>query len=104
MDNFKTLPEALSYLSNQGYTSNFSLHPSRDCLVCRKTTRHLSPDEFEIDEVYYFEEATETVVFALSSMKYNIKGIVVNAISMNTNATNPKTIEKLKIHLESQWN
>ncbi|MBX2912251.1 MAG: hypothetical protein M9954_10210 [Cyclobacteriaceae bacterium] len=101
-----TLPEVLRLLAEKGYSSEFSLQPGRDRLVCRKTTRHLSPDEFDIDEVHPLGDVPGagrgTVVFALSSMKYNIKGVVVNTLGARMEATGSKVIEKLKVHMLAQ--
>lgn len=102
MKAFETLSEAMSDLSSRGYTLDFALHRDKDCLVCSQTTRHLSPEEFEIDEIYRFEGDTdpgdEMILYALSSSKYDVKGIVVNAFGMYANAATSKIVEKLKMH------
>ncbi|MEP2670256.1 MAG: phosphoribosylpyrophosphate synthetase [Cyclobacteriaceae bacterium] len=100
MRSFETLSEALNDLTLRGYTLDFVLHTEKDCLICRKTTRQLSSDDFEIDEFYRFEGDTdpgdEMVVYALSSSKYNVKGVVVNAFGVYADETTSKIVEKLK--------
>jgi hypothetical protein len=100
MRSFETLSEALNDLTLRGYTLDFALHTEKDCLICRKTTRQLSSDDFEIDEFYRFEGDTdpgdEMVVYALSSSKYNVKGVVVNAFGVYADETTSKIVEKLK--------
>lgn len=100
MRSFETLSEALNDLTLRGYTLDFVLHTEKDCLICRKTTRQLSSDDFEIDEFYRFEGDTdpgdEMVVYALSSDKYNVKGVVVNAFGVYADETTSKIVEKLK--------
>lgn len=100
MRSFETLSEALGDLSCRGYTLDFALHTEKDCLICKKTTRQLSPDDFEIDEFYRFEGETdpgdEMILYALSSSKYNVKGVVVNAFGFYADGTTSKIVEKLK--------
>ncbi|GAB1446110.1 hypothetical protein MASR2M41_18610 [Flammeovirgaceae bacterium] len=107
MKNLGNLSQVLSALTERGYTSDFSVHASKDCLVCKMTTRHLLHDEFEVDEVYHIIGTTntdeETVVFALSSKKYNIKGVMVNAFGEFSEKSKLKIIEKLKTNLKNQW-
>lgn len=105
MRTFETLSEALGDLAGRGYTLNFSLQMDKDCLVCRQTTRHLFSDEFEIDEVYRFEDVAdsgdEMIACALSSSKYDVKGVVLNPFSAYADDATSKIIRKLKIHLNS---
>ncbi|MBZ0247210.1 MAG: phosphoribosylpyrophosphate synthetase [Cyclobacteriaceae bacterium] len=100
MRGLETLSEVLNDLSLRGYTLDFSLHSEKDCLICRKTTRHLSSDEFDVDEYYRFEKATdsrdEVILYALSSSKYNVKGVVVNTLGIYANGSTSKIVEKLK--------
>ena len=83
---YDTVSEAVNDLVKRGYTSDFNLNHDVNFLICNKTSTSLSPEEFEIDEVHRFEGDTdpgdETIVFAISSMKHDIKGIVVNAYGM----------------------
>ena len=41
----------------------------------------------------------EMIVFAISCLKHNLKGIVVNAYGMYSDSTSSKIVERLKEHL-----
>jgi hypothetical protein len=100
--NYDTVSEAINDLIKRGYTIDFSIHPEQDCLVCKATTDPLSPEEFEIDETYRFEGNTdpgdEMIVFAISSKKYKMKGVVVNGYGMYSDSRISKIVERLKKH------
>ncbi len=59
----------------------------------------LQPDEFEIDEVYRFQEMSdvdnESILYAISSTQNNVKGLLVNAYSVYADSASTKLIEKL---------
>lgn len=99
--NYDTVTEAVNQLQERGYTSNLSVLAEKECLLCHKTSIQLSPSEFEIDEIYRFEGNTdpgdEMIVFAVSSKKHDIKGVVVNAFGMYSDGIQSRMIEKLKM-------
>lgn len=101
--NYETVSEAVNDLNRRGYTTDFSILTEKECLVCNKTATQLSPDEFEIDETYRFEGLTdpgdEMIVFAISSTKHHMKGVVVNAYGVYADSTTSKIVERLKKHL-----
>lgn len=96
---FETVTEAVNDLQERGYTTNFSLWPETECMVCRETSLSLSPGEFEIDELYRFEGMTdpgdEMIVMAISSKEHQVKGIVVNAFGMYADTLKAKITQKL---------
>lgn len=99
---YETASEAINDLVKRGYVTNFSILKDKDCLICNKTLTELSPEEFEIDETYRFEgdtdPADEMIVFAVSSKKGNLKGVVVNAFGIYSDSNTSKLIEHLKKH------
>jgi len=101
--NYDTVSEAVNDLVKRGYTTDFSMVVEKECLMCNKTATQLSPDEFEIDEIYRFEGMTdpgdEMIVFAVSSIKHNMKGVVVNAYGAYSDSSSSKIVERLKRHL-----
>lgn len=101
--NYETVSEAISDLTKRGYTTDFAMVAEKECLVCNVTATALSPDEFAIDETYRFEGSTdpgdEMIVFAISSAKHSLKGVVVNAYGVYSNAGASKIVERLKSHL-----
>ncbi len=100
---YDTVSEAVNDLIKRGYITDFSILAEKECLICNRTAKQLSADEFEIDETYRFEGMTdpgdEMIVFAISSKKHNMKGIVVNAYGMYSDSTTSKIVERLKKHL-----
>lgn len=101
--NYDTVTEAVNDLMHRGYTTDFELQAGADCLQCNKSSTQLLPDDFEIDELYRFEGDTdpgdEMIVFAISSHKHNMKGLVVNAYGMYADTDNSKIVSLLKQHL-----
>lgn len=98
--NYETVSEAVNQLQVRGYNSNLSVLAEKDGLVCHNTAMQLSPAEFEIDEIYRFEGITdpgdEMIVFAVSSKKHDIKGVVVDAFGVYSDGIQSGMIEKLK--------
>lgn len=101
--NYDTVSEAVNDLMKRGYTTDFSIHAEKDCLVCNITGTQLSPEEFEIDETHRFEGNTdpgdEMIVFAISSRKHNMKGTVVNAYGVYSDSRISKIVERLQKHV-----
>lgn len=101
---YDTVSEAVNDLIKRGYTSDFNLNHDVDFLICNQTSTSLSPEDFEIDEVHRFEgdtdPADETIVFAISSSKYDIKGIIVNAYGMYADAAASKIVRYLNTHIK----
>jgi len=80
MENYETLSQAINGLKNQGYTEDFNLKAF--CLECRGGEFKVLHDEFQIDKVYRFEGDTDpgdqSILFAISSEKFDLKGVLVN--------------------------
>lgn len=68
-------------------------------MSCVENEINLYPEDFVIDEVHRFEGDTdpgdENVLFAISSDKYNIKGLLVNAFGMYSDSFSGKLISKI---------
>ncbi len=100
MYSYDTLSEAISGLQKRGYNGNLNL--KKELLTCVDSGLQLSPDDFHIDEVYRFEGETdpgdELILYAISSEKYNYKGVLVNAFGMYAEETSDDLIKKLNIH------
>ena len=97
--NFDTVTEAVNDLAERGYTTDLAIDDGDDCLTSKQTSLQLSPDEFEIDEIYRCEGNTdpgdEMIVYAISSEKHNIKGVVVNGFGVYSSSAGNKIVEKL---------
>lgn len=102
-ESFGTLSETVNGLIKAGYTLDFNIHG--ECLICHQTNTILSPDEFQIDKVYRFEGASnpddESVVYALSSAKFNVKGILINGYGISADEATSKLVEKLQTNKAS---
>lgn len=94
---YDTLSEAVSDLTKRGYTFNFNL--KYDCIGCIENNINLYPNEFEIDEIYRFQEMSdvgdESILYAISSGKYNLKGLLVNAFGIYADMASADMIVKL---------
>jgi hypothetical protein len=100
MENYDTLSEAISSLKKQGYTTDFNL--KSDCVVCSENKYKLSPEEFTIDKFFRFDTdedpADQSILYAISSEKHKVKGLLVNGYGRFSSDTANKMIEKLKTH------
>lgn len=99
---YDTLSEAVNDLLKRGYTTDFLLQEEKDCLLCSNNSLELSPEDFAIDEVYRFEGMTdpadESVVYAISSAKHNVKGLVINSFGADFGYRSSKLVEHLNKH------
>jgi quercetin dioxygenase-like cupin family protein len=96
-ESFGTLSETINGLIKHGYTHDFNLD--------NETSNHrenimLSPVDFQIDKVYRFEGASDpdnqSILYAISSVKHNIKGILVNGYGISDDEITSKIVEKLE--------
>lgn len=88
---YETVSAALDGLQSEGYTLDFNL--CHDHLHCKTQDLKLHPEDFHIDAVYRFEGETDpadaAVVYALSSEKHRVKGVLVDGYGPS--ATNAST-------------
>jgi hypothetical protein len=81
MDNFNTLIDAIEHYRKEGYIEDFNLR--QNCLECRNGAFRVFHNEFRIDKFYRFDQDTDpadqTIIYAISSPKYGLKGILINA-------------------------
>lgn len=97
-ESFGTLSETINGLIKLGYTHDFNIQD--ECLVCHKANITLSPNDFQIDKVYRFEGMSDpedqSILYAISSAKFGIKGTLVNGYGISSDETSSKLIEKLR--------
>ena len=95
---YSTLSQTLNELKKKGYTIDFNL--KEDCIDCQQGQIKLSPADFQIDEYFRFEGPTDpadsAIVYAISSPKYNLKGVLVNGYGIYSSALTNEMVEKLK--------
>lgn len=98
MENYETLVDATNDLMKRGYTANLSLEG--DTIADKSQDIHITADDFSIDEFYRFEgqsnPADMSIVYAISSPKYNLKGIIVNGYG--TYADDSSSAIEAKLH------
>jgi hypothetical protein len=97
---YDTLSEAVNDLQKRGYTADFLISEDKDCFICGSIERELSPDDFIIDEIYRFEGMTdpadESIVFAISSEKWGVKGMVINSFGADFGYRASRLVEELQ--------
>jgi len=99
MQEMTTMTEVINQLRAAGYAEDFNLQ--QNCLVCRNGHYSVMHDEFVIDRVYRFEgesdPADEASVYAISSPKYDIKGILVNGGGIYTEDATDEMLSALQM-------
>ncbi len=99
MKSYDTLTEAISDLKTRGYKLDFNLRETQ--IECTHAGIKLSPNEFDIAEVYRFEGQTdpgdEMILYAIES-KSGLKGVLVNAYGAYSNTISAELIGKLTVH------
>lgn len=93
-----SLSEVMNALIQQGYTQDFNLTSNQ--LNGGKNPLQESPDQFLIDRHYRFEGESdpddEAIVYAISSIDGQIKGILVNGYGTSSENCGDEVIQKLK--------
>lgn len=97
MEQYDSLLQAIEGLRKQGYTEDLNLQTN--CIDCRDATLQLHPHEFEIDKVFRFyglsDVDDESILYAISSDKYDLKGILVNGYGVTSDPLTQDMVEKL---------
>ena len=92
------LSEILNRLKERGYTEDFNLRS--DGIDRGQGGLRLSAAEFNIDEYYRFEGSSDpgdsAIVYAISSEKHGIKGVMVNAYGIYADPLTDEMLEKLR--------
>src|SRR5688572_13078863 len=100
MEAYDTMVEAINALRKQGYTEDLNLKES--CVECINKNIQLSPADFQVDKFFRFEDNTypsdQAILYAISSSKYNLKGLLVNAYGMYADSVSNEIVEKLHVH------
>ena len=98
MKNYETLVDATNDLMKRGYEANLSLEG--DTIQDKSRNITMTADDFEIDEFYRFEGPSNpsdmSILYAISSSKYNLKGALVNAYG--TYADDSDSAVQAKLH------
>ena len=100
MNTYDNLIEALKDLKAKGFATDFNI--AFDALQCSTTGTLLKPSDFEIVEHYRFEANTDpddsSVLYVVQSKDGAMKGVLVNAYGIYSDAVSDDMIQKLKVH------
>lgn len=92
-----TLSQITNLLKERGYTIDFNL--KQNCLECGGNLLKIFPGEFVVDKHYRFEGPSdpgdEAIVYAISSPKYNLKGVLVNGYGVSSDGITGEMIKAL---------
>lgn len=95
--NFDLIIARITELKSRGYRLRFRREAT--CINCIEPGFILTPENFNVDEYYHFEDPsntdTERVLYAVSSLK-GLKGILVDACFVYEDNISPEMAEKLK--------
>ena len=97
-NNSPTLSGTIDQLKAEGYTEDFNL--VADCVYCRNGAIKIFPSEFQIDKFFRFEGESDpgdaAILYAISSEKYNLKGVLVNGYGIYSEQLTDEMVAKLK--------
>ena len=97
---YGTLSETINGLKKEGYSLDFNIR--QEYLICDGTNAVLSPDDFKIDKVYRFEGESnpddQAILYAISSLKFNVKGVLVNGYGISSKSATDALIANLRTH------
>ncbi len=97
MSKMTTLSEVTNVLKKRGYTVEFNL--KEDHLECVSDHLKMFPGEFLVDKHYRFEGPSdpgdEAIVFAISSIKYNLKGVLIDGYGIYSDGMSKEMMKAL---------
>lgn len=100
MEAYETLSEGIEGLRKQGYTEDFNL--MEECLECRNGQFKVFHNEFKVDKFFRFEGKTDpadqAILYAISSPKHQLKGVLVNGYGIYTDAITNEMLKALEVH------
>lgn len=99
MESYNNLIDAINALRSQGYTVDFNL--CQNGLDFEDGNCRLLHDEFEIDKFFRFDNdedpSDQSILYAISSVKHNMKGILINAYGIYSDPLTNEMLNKLMV-------
>lgn len=100
MDSMNTVAEILNKLYKKGYTIDFNQHYPQG--IAEKDLPQLCPEDFVVDKHYRFEGESdpgdEAIIYAISSIKHQLKGVLVNGYGISSDQFVNELISSLKVN------
>ncbi len=97
---YDNLVEALTDLKQRGFTTDFNI--AFDKIKCSETGSCFNASEFEIVEHYRFEGKNDpddsSVLYAIAAKDGSMKGALVNAYGVYSDAVSDELVQKLSVH------
>ena len=98
MNTMTTLSERINELKEEGYREDFNILGK--FIKSYGSLIRIFPEEFVIDKYFRFEgisdPADEAIVYAISSTKYKLKGILINGYGPSSDSGVDEIIEVIK--------
>ena len=99
MQQYSNLIDAINGLRKEGYTDDFNLQ--QHCLECHNRQYKIFHDEFVVDKYFRFDvssdAADQSIIYAISSAKYGVEGILINAYGIYAEPVTNEMLHKLRI-------
>lgn len=103
MEQYVTLSGTINQLRKEGYVEDFNLR--QNCLQCGNGNVELFPDDFKIDKYFRFEgesnPSDQAILYAISSDRYELKGVLVNAYGIYSEPMTDEMLKKLEMRNHS---
>jgi hypothetical protein len=98
MNSYVPLSGTLGQLREEGYVEDFNLH--QNGLECPNKQLKVFPDDFKVDKYFRFEGSNnpsdQAILYAISSDRYQVKGVLVTALNASGIYSEPLTDELLQ--------
>lgn len=95
-ETYGTLSETINALKGEGYSLDFNI--DQECLGSHGKIS-MSSNDFKIDAMFRFEGDSnpddQAILYAISSQKFNIKGVLVNGYGISTVGVTDELIKNL---------
>jgi len=99
MEPYVTLSQTINELRKEGYVEDFNLQ--QNCLECRSGQFRVFAEEFKVDKFYRFEgdsnPSDSAILYAISSEKHQLKGVLVNAYGIYSEAVTDEMLQALNV-------
>ncbi len=94
-----TLSGTMNELRKEGYTEDFNL--KQNCLECHEGEFKIFAEDFKIDKYFRFDGQSDpddqAILYAISSDRYQLKGVLVNAYGIYSDPITDEMLRKLKM-------